>query len=564
MIQNRFHINPLITGVLSVCVMIIASCSPWADDTRLKNQDLDKNLFELLQNNPDASTFVSILQKGGYDRFLQDGQSLTVFVPANNVLSSVNLPDEAAAKEWVQNYIAFMSLFAGDGNRFEVNNIRMINEKLVPINGALISGANVTKANIIGKNGVIHLIDNLIIERMNIWEYLQTLSGYNQVDIIRSNTEIIMDMEKSIRIGVDMNGRPVYDTVWTTRNALLETYPIGDESATSTYILLENQALDLLKQKYEKYFVRKDRDEQSKTIDFELASDFVLKYQSITQKGRFESVKDLWVDIDPADIKSVYNASNGIVYIASNADIKIYENKIKTQIIEAENYADRFSSNAWAVRYRDGASDGRDILLKGYTNNVIEYDTIDITADTVVHLTKTFRYTYGHEEIIIKSNNGYLKYTPTLYSTPYNIYWVAYDDRESHYTGFTDTLQRPLEWEQKLFVSFPEQPELVRNSDGTISNNFSDNTVMAAKSVAGVREEVLLTRFSKTTANPGVFVLDIPFEDSDEFGGGAEIISPTYGTAVFFVTNTAREMNTYSGLMFLDYIKIVPIVNPND
>jgi hypothetical protein len=558
--------------IACVGVFLPTACDPWADDAKLKDANLSKTLFELLQENPEVSTFVTILQKTGLDTLLRNEQSLTVFAPENKALQGMDLSDSEQLKAWVKNYIAPLSHYTDESKRFEMDGIQMLNGKTVPVAGSVVSGANVIVSNLSGINGVIHIIDNIIIDRKNIWEYLQTQTGYEQVQIIQSLNELVMDMERSVQIGVDANGHALYDTAWVNRNVFLDRFPLDNEHAAFTCILLDNAVLTALKTKYAKYFVQTDAVAQQQRVDYEVTSDLVLQHQLITQSGRFLSQNGdgLLVDVNLTDIEDTYQASNGIVYKVSAADVKIYENKIKTQIIEAENYVSRWDDgNGWEIRYRSWASGGQDVMLKGFTRNTVNY-VLDVEENGVTtprDTTKTFTYNVKYRDndaVANKASNAYLKYNPTLYSTSYNIYWVAYDDYEKHYANFTDTLQQPMVLEQKLFISFPGKPALVRGADAKISNNFSATTVMAGKSIAGIHEETLLQRYTVTTANEGLYILDKPATTADAFGDPSTIISPAYGTATFFVTNTPRELAVNSGLMFLDYIKIVPLVDPND
>jgi uncharacterized surface protein with fasciclin (FAS1) repeats len=566
--------NPIKIALFVAGMFLLTACDPWADDTKLKNGDLDKTLWELLQANPEVTTFVSILQKTGLDSLLQNEQSLTVFAPENQALQGIDLNNRDQLTAWAKNYIALLAYYTNESNRFEVDEIQMLNGKTVPVAGSVLLGANVIKSNLSGVNGVIHIIDNTIIDRKNIWEYLQTQANYDQVQTIQSLNEEVMDMSRSVQIGVDANGHALYDTVWVNRNIFLDRFALDNEHIAFTYILLDNSALTTLKTKYAKYFVQTDAVAQQKSIDYEVTSDFVLQHQLITQTGRFLSLNgdDLLVDINLGNITETYQASNGIVYKVSAADVKIYENKIKTQIIEAEDYIDRWDDgNGWEIRYRNWASDGQDVMLKGFTRNTVNY-VLDVEKEGVMtptDTTKTFTYNVKYRDndnIANKASNAYLKYNPTLYSTPYQIYWVAYDDYAKHYENFSDTVQQPMVLEQKLFVSFPGTPALARGvgTDAKISNNFSANTVMAGKSIAGIHEETLLQRYTVTTTNEGLYILDKPSTATDAFGDSSTLISPTYGTATFFVTNTPRELTTNSGLLFLDYIKLVPLVDPND
>jgi hypothetical protein len=563
--------------VLTAMVLLTA-CDAWRDDTQLKNGDLDKTLYEVIRANSDISIFAHILQLTGYETFLREEQALTVFAPADNALKDMDLTNVEALTVWVKNYIAYLTYYTDQSGTFEVNAIEMLNGKSVPVNASGISGATIIKANWTSANGVLHIIDNVIIDRKNIWEYLQEQPGYEQIDFIRSLEEEVMDRDKSVQTGVDVNGQPLYDTVWVKRNTFLETYPLDNEYQSFTVVLLEKAALDVLKAKYAKYFIQKDPIAQDKEIIRQITSDLTLKKQVITTSGRFPSQDDILVDINPTDIKESYQASNGMVYKLSAADIKMYENKIKTQIIEAEDYASRYDGastdpekDAWVVRYRSWASGGKDVVLKGATRNTVEYDEYDPEEDVIKRLSKTYTYTITYrtnDPIVSKASNAYLKYEPVMYSVDYEIYWVAYDDITSHYTNFgDDTIKRPMVLEQKLLISFPGELPLVRDNDAKITHNFSPNFVMAGVSTAGIHEETQLVRYrvnTTTTATQGLFVLDQPFTAEDSFGGSTTLKSSTYGKATFMVANTVRETNTNAGLIFLDYIRLVPLVDPND
>ena len=118
-----------------------------------------------------------------------------------------------------------------------------------------------------------------------------------------------------------------------------------------------------------------------------------------------------------------------------------------------------------------------------------------------------------------------------------------------------------------------------RPSDGTIANNFSISTVLASpRFTAGLQEEKQVYRCLRTEdAAQTEFGLlqrnttNISEEDffnyytgSDQFGDKETIISPTYGEATVFIANTSEYKATNSGMVFVDYIKLVPVVDPNE
>jgi hypothetical protein len=392
-----------------------------------------------------------------------------------------------------------------------------------------------------------------------------------------------MDSIRSVQTGVDMIGRPIYDTVWVTRNAFLENFPVDNEKQNFTLVLLDNSALELLKTKYAKYFYQKDAVKMAKEILRQISGDLVLKHTKITVAGRYPSTENILVDINPGYITETYQASNGMVYKVSAADIKIYQNKIKEQIIDANDYVERYPEDPWLERYRSWAMGGNDIVLKGVTVFNYEYDrrlfAID-GSDSIIHVNQQSGQIKYDGDNRTNSINCYLKYEPTLYSCPYEIAWNAYDDLESHLIGmrldlgFDDDSVRiydtiPVFIHQKLMLSFPGESVVRRTADGYIANNFSPFTCMGGVDVAGVNTETTLTRYRKAvneTEATSNFILGVPptlWTDEDAFGQGSSLKCPTYGKATFLVTNTVLR-TSYAGMMFLNYIKIKPIIDPND
>jgi hypothetical protein len=561
------------TLFVAATILLLSACDSWKDDVKVKNDGINKNLYEVLSSESGVSTFAQILQLTGYDQFLREEQSLTVFAPKNDALSELDLSDAEQLREWVKSYIAYLTYFTDQSGQFEVSAIRMLNNKNVPVSTSTVSGATISKPNCLASNGVLHIIDAIIIDRKNMWEYLNEQTGYAQVECIQSFDERVMDTIRSVQTGIDMNGRPMYDTIWTIRNGFLENFPLENESQSFTVVLLEENALHALKTKYAKYFVRKNPEDQENTIIRQITLDLLLLPVSIDVAGRYPSFNNVLVDINPADIKEMYQASNGKVYKLNAADVKIYNNKIKEQIIEAEHFTERWDGqDAWSTRYRTWASNGQDVILKGQTQNTFEYDIYDAEGDSTAHKseTKTFQMHYrtSSERFISKSNNAYLKYHVPLHSIPYQMCWVAYDDNADHRYDVNDTIQFKMTLEQKLLISFPDEPEVERLSDGTIQNNFSAYSVMAGASTAGVHEETVLTRYRVNTttgvSTTGLYVLDQPFPSEDNFGQGSTLKCPYAGQATFLVANTVRKTDTYAGVMFLDYIRLTPLVDPND
>lgn len=602
--------------ILALTAFTLAGCDAWEDVNQFESGDRSKPLSALVAANPDLSTFAQVLDITGYADDLSSDVSYTVFAPSNSALATIDLADTAALRVMVQNHLSYKLVYADKEGNFVASKMQMLSQKLVSMVNNLVSGVQVSRWNIASKNGVLHVVDGIIEERMNIWEYLQTQAGNPMVDMITSFNQRVMDKDRSVRIGVDSEGRSVYDTVWSYSNPYLMAVPLDNEMVTSTFLLLDEGALTALQTKYLKYFKQKDSLQTLSDILQEITTDMVLQYTAINNDGRYINTSGVLVDVNVADIADSYKASNGIVYKLTAADVKMYQNKIKPLVIEAEDFVASWP-DAWQKRSRTWASGGYDMVLKSRTRHSYdwtEYVPIDtlqsiagsdsIVYDTVVHkVNNSFNLTYRSNEWpganTLGEPNAYIAYKPQMYSTAYKIFWKAYDDNS--WISHIDSRGVAMEFYQKMYISFPGEKVLQRTSDNVITNHFTstatpdftpNHSVLAARMVAGENVETQLMRYKVNqghTVYPSSYVLytdetnkkPVLYGSEDIYGQGGLLKCPFYGQSTFFVSNTcvgefihedgtvqaflnsAKGSNS-PGMIFLDYIRLEPQVDPND
>ena len=589
--------------IIAVAVTLI-SCDAWEDAKKIDGSNRSKNLYELLLANSDVSTFVKVLDATGYDEKLAADMNYTVFAPSNSALAGLDLNNTEKLKEWILNYVSEKIAYTDKSGIFDIKQIQMLNTKYVSVNNNLVSGAKVSEWNIAAKNGVLHIVDSTIEDRMNIWQYLQSLTNEPIVDFIASFSERTMDMERSIQTGVNGDGKPVYDTVWANINTLLDNSPLARESATATFVLPSQDGLDALKVKYAKYFAQKDTEKLDSVITREIISDMILRNYKIEADGRYYNNSGVLVDIKVGDITESYTASNGIVYKVNAVAVKMFQNKIRPVTIEAENYVSRWP-DAWQTRPRTWASGGQDVVLKSRTRHSYDWEETVIYDDTLksivtgadsivvrdsIRITKinnTFDLTYRNNEWpgvnVLGEPNAYISYKPYMYSTEYKIFWKAYDDNaeKSH----IDSRGVPMLFHQKMYISFPGENELTRTTTtNIITGNFSSNSIMAAEMHAGENIETQLVRYLTNNGHSVYdrsFVLVRPSTTEDIYGKEDILKCPYAGRATFFVSNTtigefthfdnaiqaylqANKSSNSPGMIFLDYIRLEPQVDPND
>ncbi len=588
---------------LSVCLAALllglAACDPWKEDLKLKDNRYGQALDEVVSAQSQISRFNEVIMAAGYADMLKNASSLTVFAPTNDKMPQLDMNDKTALAAWLDNYIANMSIYVDNQGVLSVNGQELKSVTMLNGKNVAVSPSEIVESNLPAANGVVHIISTTLAYRENILDYLMSMTGsFEQIECIKSYSENVMDMDRSVQTGVDLaTSQPIYDSVWKEQNVFLEEYPLGDEQQSFTVVLIGQSSLDTIKARYAKYMVQSDSLQMVNDIRREVTADLIFPEMEIAVAGKYENLNGVLVDLDPANIIDTYEASNGRIYVMTEATIKIYENKIKTIIIEGEDYTATYdessAGNAWFVRCRDWASGGKDLMLKGTTSWTFSWDEYYVAEDSTATISKTQTYNDGDQTsyLISKTNNAYAQFNPTLYSCGYNIYWVCNDDIAGHYykipavEGTTqkmlfngdsieitdDNRNIPLTIEQKLLVSFPGQPVL-KYSSGKIVNNFSPFACFGAATFAGNKEEVQVVRYrlidtnNTSSSNTYLFYLfDVPFSGkADTYGDAKTLVSPTYGTATFFVSNTTRTTDKNAGQVFLDYIRLVPLVDVND
>lgn len=587
----------LLFTIVTVCTALafVACESKWDEHVEVTGTR-GKTLMQIVAENPQTSVFASILKSTGYDKLMEGNRLITVFAPVNSALAAVNMNDSVALLAIVKNHISFSNHVVTNG-AFAKNAVEMINTKTLPLNGLKIGEVSVVHQqgmfNVTASNGILHIIDKAIPFQMNIWEFLQTQPQSLQVAFIKDQDRLIMDMERSIQIGVDpRSGRPMYDTVWINQNPFLNQYKLNDELANYTFILLPNQVVERIEAKYRPYFAKQNTQLRDSIVRSELVKDCVLLPVEITANGRYLSVDGVLIDIQTSQIVETYRASNGIVYRMNDADVKLFENKIKTILIEAEDFHSVFANNlnAWMLRNRPTLSGGRDMVLNSGTIFTTPFVFSNRDTTITVNITRTF-FPISTSNVG-NVNNCFIEFRPVINSVAYRVYWSAFNDYVSNSnlavtmsinTGrTTETVNTTIacRFSQKLLISFPDRPRVTRlPPNGLLQNNFVNNAVFtSSRFVAGVQEEKQLFRslLSEDAANVGLMLprrnLAFTNEDNffeffngtDQFGNREMLINPTYGQATIMVANTTENRAANTGMIFLDYIKLVPVVNPNE
>lgn len=535
-----------------ITVTLVAACNTqWDNHVAVNGQVLEGSLLDAVKANGQLSEFYTLLQETGYDKVLHGNYEYTVLAPVNEALTEYvgNLAegewDEEEKLMIVRNHIAF-STSSLSALSLANNKLKMVNGKNMLMDDLAFDMGH---SDILCNNGVLHVVDKVVEPLLNIDEYLQHLRAlypeeYEQLDSLYAKTTKTMDKDRSVQKGVNEKGQPVYDTIWTTRNYFFEEMPVNNEDSVYTFVLLKQANFQELKVKYAKYMAQDTEEHTDSLAVDELIRDLVFK------PGATTSLSGVEVDFSRSVSYEEYQASNGIVRIMNGVDIKIKENKVKTVVVEAEDYLSTYVASRTYTRLRTWASGGKDVMVSSRSYQV------DPVAGT------EYSFTFNTNNMNTDAN-FYLQYAVNLNSVIYDVYLGSYDDMENHIrrdeeAGEASTLAVC----QKLLASMPGEPVLRRPSGSTssIENNYwGKECGFVGYSIAG-DETYKNTPVHLRKYNLGSYMIPTtPVEEADAY----DFEVPRMGQVQVMVCNTAgcheySKPNQRGGMMFLDYIKFVP------
>lgn len=339
---------------IGICLLLLGMCScnsKW-DDYFSENSEIGEetvvsnlNLLDYLKSQENYSVFVSLLEETGYDAELSRNQILTVWVPGNEILSvtTANM-DLKNKKRLVKNHINNVALYNSKLNRKVGSEIQSLEGKLLMINkqdGVFsIDGKSVVKSNQVCQNGVVHEIEDVLLPRQNIYEYL--LECGDNYSIFRDSllyfNDTIFRPDLSFPKGVDEIGNTVYDSVFIIENKYFcnSSIDIQNEKSEYTLFLPDNNSMKNMLTYMHDYFQQIGREfSQKDTISVMdwlrravLHKGFITNYEGT--KNRYSVYSKLW-RTDKQLVETNYKTcSNGLVYQATYVHIpsSMYMEKI--------------------------------------------------------------------------------------------------------------------------------------------------------------------------------------------------------------------------------------------
>jgi uncharacterized surface protein with fasciclin (FAS1) repeats len=382
----------------------VLSCKKdkWNDRNRIDDPALKKNLLQMISSNPDLSLFNTYLVKTGYDKVIASSKTFTIWAPTNTALQAVDpavINDTAQLKLLVANHIvnqSYLTTMPSPALR-----IRTLNGKNITFTATQVDEEHIISADQYTANGILHVVDGVLLPKMNAWEYLNSVVGFQQA-FLQSLKYTGIDTTIAEQIGVDPEtGRPIYKpgTGIVELNRFLQRTDISNEDSLLTYVILKDNAYTDEKNKLVQYFTDTTATLTDTTTQWNVVKDLVFNgvYDPDNLPAVLYSVKDsVKFHLDRNAIVSVQKVSNGIVYVMDHIDYEL-DSKIKPIIIEGERFYDlKDRTKASSVRTR---------------------------INPLTHLLFRDIYIANHGV-----NAFWINYRTVVNSVKYKVYWVAVND----------------------------------------------------------------------------------------------------------------------------------------
>ena len=242
------------------------SCTDKWDDhympgEKVVNSDLvevvNQTAQEYIQSNADLSSISDLFtEQGIFDGLSSKDQQFTVLVYSNSTMSSAQITEPDFFANTCVSDLAFtptklvddLSIQMWNGKYLEVD----VDETATTTN-YYIAGAKISKI-IQVDNGYVYLMETPIYAPKSVYEVLSGLGENYSLfkQLVFKYEERVFDKSNSVPVGVDNTGNTVYDSVFVTKNLLMDRYNSGgtatwnmrSEYFTSTMLIPNNTLVE--------------------------------------------------------------------------------------------------------------------------------------------------------------------------------------------------------------------------------------------------------------------------------------------------------------------------------
>lgn len=349
----------------------------WEEHNELQDPALSGNLQSKISASSELSKFSQYLAATGYDKVLASSKTFTVWAPTNQALESLDQSianDPEKLKQFVANHIAYQEYFT---HSIQADlRLKTLSGKYIALNKSDVSveGIKVEKANQYARNGVLHVINGLLVPKISIWEFFEASpASAAQRAFMQSLSQLVRVDSLATQIGVDpQTGVPIYESntgMVLTNRFLHEVQDVKSEDNLYTFIMLTDEAFEAEKAKLAGFYKDTIPERAAYNTAWNVVKDLAFKGLYIPENlpDTLVSASNVKVPIDKEAIVEVHRVSNGIVYVMNKCNFRL-QDKIKPIVVEGE-FPTAFSHSRPAntfYRIRKVASKQQDILVRGH------------------------------------------------------------------------------------------------------------------------------------------------------------------------------------------------------
>jgi uncharacterized surface protein with fasciclin (FAS1) repeats len=330
----------------------------WDEHYSSINQEVEKNMWDVISEDPDFSVFVEFAERLSLDSILKSKNSVTIFIPPNEALETVaDSSDEALRK--IMSYHIIPTLFLTRNVKTELS-IFTLAESFASVSHRnevyFFDDKEIIHKSPLHKNGVYYMLDDLALPRLTVYEYLQS---YNPIfaGYIDRQDSIFLNDSLSKPIGFNELGQTIYrDSVIETINLFERDYfPISKNFRYDaiTLVIPDELQYDAVIEKIRNSLDLEEVPERWQQdvlvpylINRGIFSDTLRPEQFQVEKMPNILGDSIIIDYSPT---SRYRASNGFIYNYSSfsLDDSLYLGNIR---IEGEDLIDAIGSNNYEWR----------------------------------------------------------------------------------------------------------------------------------------------------------------------------------------------------------------------
>ena len=339
--------------ILFLFILIgFASCEDkWEEHNASLGADSNRNLFEVINENPDYAKFANLLSKSGYAEVLKSSKNFTLILPTNAAVeeaaTTIDLNDSLALRSFV-GYHIINSVYPVNASSDTVRAKNLRGKYVDFVNGNFNSIVPQV-SNQVARNGIYHVVSHALTPYKNIYNFLLNFSEASK------QKEALLSFDTLKAVG---------DTMLPFRSPTFLSnvyYPMINESQKYTYFVLKDDFFtseyDKLAPYYTTSYLSTGPRPDSTTAFFtkmNMLRDFIVPgdFSESNMPDTLTSLSGFKFTVDKSKIISSHIASNGRVYYVSSLPYKLEDQIREFKVLGASPSGFIAGYNSGNIYYR--------------------------------------------------------------------------------------------------------------------------------------------------------------------------------------------------------------------